>query len=617
MRDGFALDYLKGLEWPDAKAARLTVLDTQFALGQRFLAAWSSWKSQPEPKASLDFIAIDANPLDRGDLAEIQALPPHPEWVPLARLLQLQWPVLTPNLHQLTFEQGRVRLLLAWGEPEFWLRELMLAADVILVDPNVDARVCKALARLAAPGAALLYPAESPGAVPWLAAMRSAGFLAQASPMGFSSSVLAQYQPTFTPRIQPGRRQAHRSRWGHTSRQALIVGAGLAGCATAWALRRHGWHCTVIDQRDGPAQETSGNAAGLFHGVVHGEDGHHARFSRAAALYGVAWIREALSHPLAHRSDQPSGEISGLLRLHDENVDTMRSTVARLGLPQSYVQALDAAQASKLAGLTINRPAWFYPQGGWVRPQQLCAYWLEAAQAAFLGGSRVVSITQEAGLWHVLGEQGQSLAHAPVLILANAQNALKLLKPWVGDTDWTVEMVRGQISLLPLDQIESCRLTIPHLPLAGAGYLVPRTPHGMVFGATSQRADPDPCVRQSDHDANLSQLEELWGQPLPEAIWNSTHWQGRTAWRCVTGDRLPIVGPVPDARAADGNLSQPRLVPRLAGLHVFMALGSRGLTWAPLAAEIVACGVSGAAMPLESSLLDAIDPARFVVRARR
>jgi tRNA 5-methylaminomethyl-2-thiouridine biosynthesis bifunctional protein len=102
---------------------------------------------------------------------------------------------------------------------------------------------------------------------------------------------------------------------------------------------------------------------------------------------------------------------------------------------------------------------------------------------------------------------------------------------------------------------------------------------------------------------------------LPETIKTSSQWQGRTAWRCMTEDRLPIAGPVPDTHAS--TTDQPRLVPRLQGLHVCMALGSRGITWAPLLAEVVACGISGAVMPLESSLLDAIDPGRFLARAAR
>ena len=62
---------------------------------------------------------------------------------------------------------------------------------------------------------------------------------------------------------------------------------------------------------------------------------------------------------------------------------------------------------------------------------------------------------------------------------------------------------------------------------------------------------------------------------------------------------------------------QPRQIARLDGLYLLSALGSRGLTLAPLLGEVLAAWVSGAPLPLASSLLDAIDPARFIARAAR
>ena len=47
------------------------------------------------------------------------------------------------------------------------------------------------------------------------------------------------------------------------------------------------------------------------------------------------------------------------------------------------------------------------------------------------------------------------------------------------------------------------------------------------------------------------------------------------------------------------------------------ALGSRGITWAPLAAELLAAWVTGGPPPLEADLVDALDPARFAARRAR
>ena len=48
-------------------------------------------------------------------------------------------------------------------------------------------------------------------------------------------------------------------------------------------------------------------------------------------------------------------------------------------------------------------------------------------------------------------------------------------------------------------------------------------------------------------------------------------------------------------------------MPRLPGLYVVGAFGSRGITWAMLAARVIAAAIGGAPSPLEASLLDAID----------
>jgi tRNA 5-methylaminomethyl-2-thiouridine biosynthesis bifunctional protein len=64
-------------------------------------------------------------------------------------------------------------------------------------------------------------------------------------------------------------------------------------------------------------------------------------------------------------------------------------------------------------------------------------------------------------------------------------------------------------------------------------------------------------------------------------------------------------------------LEQPRQVPRVAGLYVLGALGSRGLSVAPLLGEALAAWITGSPQPLPASLLDAVDVARFVARRVR
>ena len=597
--------FIRGNELPQRWDGRdrFVVLETGFGLGNNFLATWAAWRDDPKRCERLVFVSIEAHPLSADELGAAHAESPVPE---LAAALRSAWPPRTPNLHTMCFDDGRVQLMLALGDVQQWLPELIVDVDAFFLDgfapagnPRMwDLRVCKALSRLAAPGATLAT---------WTAAqsvrqhLTTAGFavrLAQGTG-GKRDITLARYEPQFTPR----RAVARVARAGGTIPHAIVIGAGLAGCATTWALAEQGWRTTLIERQAHIAAGGSGNPAGLFHGIVNAQDGVHARFNRAAALMASTSVRTAID-----RHDA-SGATNGLLRLETTmTTGQMRDMLARLCLPPDYVQALDPTQASAASGIAIDSPAWFYPAGGWVHPAGLARAWLALAgdRVEQRMGVEVDSLQRADSGWRLLDSAGAMIAESATVILANAGAAMRLL----GQPDWPIEAVRGQISVTLARQ-----LTLPRIPVAGSGYLLPEIDGRVLFGATSQRDDDDVSVRVADHAANLAQLAKLLGHSVdlaPGAL------EGRTAWRCRAADRLPVIGAVPDRIAADdARLDHPRMVPRLPGLYVFTALGSRGITWSALGARLLASAVTGAPSPLEASLVDAVDPARFVSRAAR
>jgi tRNA 5-methylaminomethyl-2-thiouridine biosynthesis bifunctional protein len=48
-------------------------------------------------------------------------------------------------------------------------------------------------------------------------------------------------------------------------RRALVIGAGLAGCATAASLAARGWQVSVLERHEDVAQEASGNPQGVLY----------------------------------------------------------------------------------------------------------------------------------------------------------------------------------------------------------------------------------------------------------------------------------------------------------------------------------------------------------------
>lgn len=556
-------------------------LQLGFGLGHAFLQAWQAWRDDPARGPRLDFIAVTPSLPDAPALRRAHHGTP---LEPLAEALAASWPPRTRNLHRLALDGARVHLLLAPGDALALLPQLQARVDEFLIDeaPADARRLAKGLARLAASGARLAAQSALP-------ALASAGF-----ELTDGHGLHAVYRPRFVPQ----RRAAPPA----TAPHALIVGAGLAGCAVAAALAEQGWRSTLVDAADAPARQGSGNPAGLFHGVVHAQDGSHARFNRAAALQAQRTVQQALDRGLALGSTQ------GLLRLQTRgrSVEQMQALLRSLQLPADYVQALDARQASERCGLALQHPTWFYPGGGWVQPAALARALLQRAgkAAEFRAGRQVHALRAAAGGWQLLDQAGGVIAAADTVVLANAFDALRLL----GRPAWPVRAVRGQISLCA-----AASMQLPRVPVAGAGYLLPEVQGLAVFGASAQAGDGDPAVREADHVFNLQRLARLSPQPLPPPALL----QGRVGWRCVADDRLPLVGAVPDAAALTAGPERLRELPRRAGLYLFSALGSRGIAWCELGAQVLAARITGAPVPLEASLVDALDPGRFVLRAAR
>lgn len=551
--------------------------------------------SGPAPRTVLAFGAAGA----RGVLAASNSTPSPttdlllllPQWQPAdavtdapdAATLQA-WPPPLDGWHTLALPGGRVRLTLVIGPLATSLRALDAAVDhfdLTGLPAPADAALVKALGRWATPGATVAGPAGRPDLRPGL---RSAGFLLAAD-----EPLRGVYAPPATVRrTGPRARQAPAS--------AVVIGAGLAGGWAAHALQQQGWSVTVFDRQAQPAQEASGNPAGLFHGTVNADDGAHARFHRAAALLAERTLRPWIA------AGTVPGAIDGLLRLASagETVADLQALVTRHALPAAYVQVLDAAQASACAGLSLDRPAWFYPGGGWVEPPALVRHLLRDTR--FEGGCDVARIEPGHGLWRLFDARDQVIAETPHLVLANSADAARL---WPQGA-WPMGRARGQISLWPAPPPDA---PWPRLPVAGGGYVL-RLPGGaLLCGATAAPGDDDPRERAADHRHNAQRLQQLTGWAGPQAP------AGRVGWRANTIDRLPLVGPVA-AHSADPPTAWRHLA-RVPGLYVLSGLGSRGLTWGPLAGQLLAAWLSGAPMPVPAALRDALDPGRWQLRAGR
>ena len=385
-------------------------------------------------------------------------------------------------------------------------------------------------------------------------------------------------------------------------RRAIVLGAGIAGAAACERLCARGWQVTLVERHERPAMEASGNRAGIFMPLLSRDDNIPTRLTRAAYLF-------ALRHwgKLGGVGGAIEGQACGVLQLarDADYAAVQRAIAAEAGYPPEFAEWLERPQAEALLGLPAPDGGWLFRQGGWARPGSV----VDAMLATCRGrveqrfGAGSVTIERVEGQWRVRDAHGAVVAHAPNLILANGAGAAAI--PQAARLPLTA--MRGQVSHVPAE-------LLPALPvvLCREAYLTPAS-GGLCSAGATYDLDPDPALSPRSHQENLERLRGLLSDPHAA---EGAPLQGRVGFRCIAPDRLPLVGRLPDFEAA-GSTERLRDVPRHPGLYTLLGYASRGLIWAGLGAELLAAQIEGEPLPLEMALVDALDPARFVLRARR
>lgn len=624
-------------------ARRFVIGETGFGTGLNFLAAWQLWREQAPPDAHLHFISVDKFPLARTDLERALAL--WPELAPLAQALVAQYPpTVGPGFHRRHFDHGRVSLTLIFDDASRALGQLRasehpdfvgagLKVNAWFLDGFAPAKnadmwtepLFSTLSHLSAPGTtAATFTAA--GVVK--RGLRDHGFelkkvsgfgrkreMLTARFIGRDEPVAALYRFHGKPPLPWSVPNPSSRLPASTPRTALVIGAGLAGCHTARALAERGWQVTVLDRRAGPAQEASGNPQGLLYAKLSPKNSPLARFNLLSLSYAQAYYRAYW--------DAGVGAPCGVLQMATTSKDqALQQTIARrFAQAPELVQGLTATQASDVAGIPLHQHALYFPNAGWLAPRRLCEALLDHPAITLRPNSPVSRLERRAEQWWAFkteeeGPEGETLARASVAVLANAHAARHLCQ----DLDLPLKAIRGQISQLPAN-VKSRSLRVA---LCGDGYLAPAADDYHCLGATFNLGDTNPEPTLRDHRANLEQLSQfgpdiatLFLDEEPDTM------SGRVAFRCATPDYLPLVGPVPDIDAflqdyaplrKDARLNLPVAGQYRPGLYLNLGHGSRGLCYTPLSAELLAAHVTGEPMPLDNTLVQALHPARFIIR---
>lgn len=536
---------------------RYTVFDAAYGDGSGVAALVDAWRRDPDRPARLHVVALADG--------------------------------LLPGFHRIPQPDAAVTLDLLAAPLEGALAQLAARLDLIRLHGPVTAGAgfARALARLAAADALLEGEGLAPSEVEALAAH---GFASGANGQGGQlRAAFASRKPR--PPLPPA-----------PERRAIVIGAGLAGSAAAERLCARGWQVTLVERHPAPAMEASGNLAGIFMPLLSKDDNISTRLTRAAYLYALAsWER------IGGVGATIEGAACGVLQLARDaaHAQVQRAIAAAGHYPREFAEWLEREPAEALLGLPAPDGGWLFRQGGWARPGSVCEAMLAACGARLERrfGVGSVSLRREGGQWQVLDAHGAALAQAPTVVLACGAGAAHIAQ----SAPLPLAALRGQVTHL-------AAASLPRLPvvLCREAYLTPAA-SGLACAGATYDTHADPKLRAASQDENIARLRALVSDPQAA---QDAPLAGRVGFRCVAPDRLPLVGRVPDFGAAGGT-ERLRDVPRHPGLFALLGYASRGLIWAPLAAELLAAQLEGEPLPLEAGLADALDPARFVLRARR
>lgn len=582
--------FLAGNQLPPRWQGRdsFAILASDFGDGLAFLSTWHAWQCDPQRSQRLHYLVF-ASP-QRPSVVLHATVPP--ELQPLLDELIAHWPLPIHGFHRIHLHDGRVMLTLMFGAIKPLLTEVTGPIDAFYLmhdeahfdneNPDWALPQFKQLWRLCKADSTLVSQSLDTELQ-----LHAAGF-----------QVVTQTQSP-TQYLQAHCRRAPKSMTALSTKQAVILGAGMAGCAAAASLASRGWEITLIDAQTTIASQASGNHIGLCHPVLSRDDNFQARLSRA----GFFTTQQKLT--ALRKAQQPvQFAADGHLQIAKDAAaaQLMQAILVEQQLPSTLVTWLGAADCKQALNIEYEWGGWWFPQGMWINPVSLCNGYIDPSinHIDLQLNTHIHSIKRIEQHWHLYDRNEQLITRTEILILANATDALRLLP----DMDLPLSASLRSVTRLPAAQINAS----PH-NLSGLTYLTAAFAGWRCAGASLVNAGDD-CAEQN----NLKDLAKLIGA---NAVTSTEHAETRLCFRPNSSDRLPLVGALPDTSDIQYSVHQLFHIPRVAGLYGILGFGSRGLTWHALAAEVLACQLNGEPQGLERSLIAAIDPARFALRQLR
>ncbi|HFQ5342003.1 bifunctional tRNA (5-methylaminomethyl-2-thiouridine)(34)-methyltransferase MnmD/FAD-dependent 5-carboxymethylaminomethyl-2-thiouridine(34) oxidoreductase MnmC [Vibrio vulnificus] len=615
--------------WQEFDRRRFVIGETGFGTGLNFLAVWQAFNDfrRANPDATLKelhFISFEKFPLSKQDL--IKAHQAWPELAELAEKLHRHYPPAVPECHRIVLDNGAVTLDLWLGDIKDCLPSVPYGEEGIIdtwfLDGFAPSKNPEMWNQDLFNGMAKLARSECR-----VATFTSAGFVrrglieagfAMKKVKGFGTKreMIAGCMETRQPQSR------HAPYFNRTSASHLdsiaIIGGGIASAALAKALVQRGQKVTLYCKHAQAAEGASGNRQGAVYPLLNGSHDGVSRVFAPAFLFARQFVEQAAQ---ALTFDHDWCGVTQLM--WDEKSTNKLDKMLSGNFAPELIQKLSAEETAAKIGLPIDMASVHYPLGGWLCPAEL-------TQALFAQLGTLDNFTAkfeqsvEQLIWDEMSQhwqvhtQGQHDTYSAVVI-ANGHE----FQTFSQTADIPLGQVKGQVSHAPATETLSKLKSV----LCYDGYMTPVNPNNqhLCIGASYDRRHLD---TEFDVNAQQENAEKLT-QCVPNQKWakevDTSGNLSRQGIRCVSRDHLPFVGNVGDFSAikrqyADLPHTQAEdieVISQFPNLFCLLGLGSRGLSSAPLMAELLASQICNDPLPLPVDVLEELHPSRMWVRKLR
>jgi len=388
------------------------------------------------------------------------------------------------------------------------------------------------------------------------------------------------------------------------TKTAIVIGGGIAGCSTAFALAKRGIAVTLLEQHSELAQEASGNPIATLYPKLSIKPTAQSTL----ALQGFAFtlnLLKQLPNNAAFFAD------CGQIQLAYNAREQLRQDALLAQQEYAFLQALDAKAASEVAGIPLAIGGLFLPQAGWVKPKALCQALVNLPNITKISNTHVLSFEktdENFRIKYIKNNSQHTDIKSDILILCNANDVQRFsLCASVAST-----LVRGQVNFFAPTPASQLIKTI----ICSTHYLSPAVDGLHSIGATYAPNNLNSLLSEADTLENMQALKQI-----SPAIFNSLQpyqEQGRVAWRSHTQDYMPLAGQLIDEKSLRAKPprynAKPVDFPWLNGLYINAGHGSKGMITAPICGELIANIITNESLSLDGNLVSKLNPSRFLLK---